>query len=215
MTGSGKRRTHGVCSAEGGAEHDGAGVEALRRVDDRLDVAEIDAVRLVELRQLKQCAVHVDRLVPAALAQRRHHALRLAKRVGADNVRALGKHGDGGKQLADFVLGARMREHRQREGGFADEDVAGHDFERRAGGIGLALVVAADDDAAAVRLHRRLRRTQHVAGASAARMRAPPMSMRSPYFSACVEPAKPGPQRASMMASVSAVAMTAPWPGRA
>jgi hypothetical protein len=57
-----------------------------------------------------------------------------------------------------------MREHGQRERRFGDENVARHDFERRAGGIGLALVIAADDDAAAVCFHHRLRGAEYVAG---------------------------------------------------
>lgn len=47
------------------------------------------------------------------------------------------------------MLGRRMAEDGKREGCLRDEDVAGLDLEGRAGGIGVALVVAGDDGAAA------------------------------------------------------------------
>src|SRR3546814_11528109 len=57
----------------------------------------------------------------------------------------------------DLVPRGRMAEHRQAEGRLGDEDVARDDFERRAGRVGAALVVAGDDDPFATIFHRDLR----------------------------------------------------------
>lgn len=110
----------------------------------------------------------MDRPVPALLTQQRHHPLRLAERVGADDVGALGKQRHRIDQLAHLAPRIGMAEDRQAEGGLSDEHVAGHHFERQAGRIGRALVVAGDDDALsrplAFALDRDLRRSEHVAG---------------------------------------------------
>jgi hypothetical protein len=53
---------------------------------------------------------------------------------------------------------------RQAERRFGDEHVAAHRFERRAGRIGVDLVIARDDPHAALVLEAHLRRAQHVAG---------------------------------------------------
>ncbi len=57
-----------------------------------------------------------------------------------------------------------MLEDRQRERRLRDEDVALDHFKRRAGRVGLALIVAAHHNTQAIALHRRLRRAQHVPG---------------------------------------------------
>ena len=64
-------------------------------------------------------------------------------------MRALREQRHRGQQARDLAVRRRMAEHRQGEGGLGDEDVARHRFEAAAGGIGLALVVAADHGAAA------------------------------------------------------------------
>ena len=68
------------------------------------------------------------------------------------------------QKLGDFLAGIAVPEHRQRECRLGDEDVAAHQFERRAGRIGNVFVVAGGDDAKPVRLDRDLRGAKHVAG---------------------------------------------------
>ena len=79
-------------------------------------------------------------------------------------MRALGKQRDRSQQLSDLVGRVAVAEHRQAEGGLGDEDVAGHQLERRAGRVGRVLVVAGGDDAGALAGNRDLRRAQHMAG---------------------------------------------------
>src|ERR1700727_399547 len=57
-----------------------------------------------------------------------------------------------------------MTEHRQTKCRLRNERVTAQHFEWRAGRIGAALVVARDNDAAAVRLDQDLCRAKHVAG---------------------------------------------------
>ena len=79
-------------------------------------------------------------------------------------MRALRKQRDRMQKLGDFAVGIAVPEHRQREGRLGDEDVAGDEFERRAGRIGDVLVVAGGDHAKPVRRDRDLRRAEHMAG---------------------------------------------------
>ena len=155
-------------------------------------------------------AVQIDRLVVARLANERDHALRLAERIGADEMRALGKQRDRMQELGDLAVGIAVAEHRQAERRLGDEHVAGHELERRAGRIGDVLVVAGGDDAQAVRFDRDLRRAEHVAGrmkrhrdaakpdafAVADRLRrARRSSRRSAAASGRASPAWPAPRR--------------------
>ena len=57
-----------------------------------------------------------------------------------------------------------MTEHRQAEGRLADEDVARDEFERRAGRVAHALIIAGNDNAHALGFDADLRRPKHVAG---------------------------------------------------
>ena len=106
----------------------------------------------------------VDRFRITQIAQQPDDALRLAERIGADEMRPLGKLRDGLQQPAHFLAVRRVPENRQAERGFGDEDVALHRLERYAGRVGLALVVARGDDADAVVLNADLRGTEHMAG---------------------------------------------------
>src|SRR5690606_29074333 len=116
------------------------------------DIAERNTVRLVELRETLDRAVHVDRLVVAGIVDERHEPLRLAERIGTDEMRALGKQLDAFQQLRDFVLGWRMAEDGEPERGFADEEIAADRLERAGRAVGEALVVARDDSAEALPL---------------------------------------------------------------
>ncbi len=134
--------------------------------------AERDAAAFVIARDLLHRAVQIDRCVVTGLAQQRDHALRLAERIGADQMRALGKQRDRAQELCDLAVGIAVAEHRQRERRLGDEHVARHQLERRAGRIGDVLVIAGGDDAQAVGLDRDLRRAEHVAGGMERHLRA-------------------------------------------
>ncbi|MNI35255.1 hypothetical protein D3C73_892740 [compost metagenome] len=80
-------------------------------------------------------------------AQLGKHALRLAQRVAEQHGRfaTLRTLATPGGDLGRHRAGIRPAIDRQRECGFSDEGIAGHHFERCAGGIGLTLVVARRD----------------------------------------------------------------------
>ena len=108
--------------------------------------------------------MQIDRLVVSRLADQRDHALRLAERIGADQMRALGKQRDRMQKLADLAVGIAVPEHRKTEGRLGDEHVARHQLERRAGRIGDILVIAGGDNTQSVCFHRHLRRAKHMPG---------------------------------------------------
>ena len=83
------------------------------RVGHQRDVAEVDAVLLVERAQRRQRAVQPDALVVAGGAQELDHALALAQRVDAHQMSALGKGLERAQQLADLAGVGGMMEHRQ------------------------------------------------------------------------------------------------------
>ncbi len=164
VTGSGKRRVQISDVADGGASVMVPARSAFFIALDRAQLAERDATAFIIARDLLHRAVQIDRRVVAGLAQQRDHALRLAERIGADQMRALRKQRDRRQQLLHLVRRIAMAEHRQAERRLGDEDVAGHHLERRAGRIGRVLVVAGGDDAGILAGHRDLRRAQHMAG---------------------------------------------------
>ncbi len=127
-------------------------------------LAEIDAEPLIELRQRDDRAVQIDRLVISGIADDADHALAFAEIVGADQMRAIGLGGHRAEKLFDFVLGFLVAEDGQRERRFGDEDVARHEFERRARRIARALVVAGDDGAPACPFDDDLRRAENMTG---------------------------------------------------
>ena len=148
------------------SDHDGAGKVALRAALDRrrLQFAETDPLALVIVAELGQRAVHVDRPVVSCIADQPDDTLRLAERVGADQMRACRELLDRCQQLADFMPVGGMPENRKPECRFGDEHIALDGLECLAGGIGLPLVVAGGDNACPALLDRDLRRTEDVAG---------------------------------------------------
>jgi hypothetical protein len=94
--------------------------------------------------------------------QQRDDPLRLSERISADQMRALRKQSDRIQQFPDFAVRVAMTEDRQAEGRFRDENIAGHDLERRAGRVGRVLVVAGCDDTGSPVRHHDLGRTQHM-----------------------------------------------------
>ena len=126
-------------------------------------LAQIDAVLFIEAAHLLHRAVEVDRVLVPGRAQLRDHALRLSQRIGANEHAAVGMGAQPVEELGHLFLDRRMAEDRQAEGGLGDEYVAGDDFERRAGRIGAALVVAGDDHALARMFEQDLRAAQNMA----------------------------------------------------
>ncbi len=132
---------------------------------DRLGVQHRDARLAIDLhahrdRAMQQCRL---RLPSAQFGQ---YALRLAQRIAVQDGRfaAFGAFAAPGRNIGRDLGGVGPAIHRQAEGRLGDEGVAGHHFERLAGGIGLALVVAGGDPDLAIHLDAHLRRPQHVSG---------------------------------------------------
>ena len=86
--------------------------------------------------------MQIDRLVVACVPHERDEALRLAERISADEMCALGKERDGTQKLGDLSIGIAMTEYRQPERRFRDEEVAGQALESHARGVAEELVVA-------------------------------------------------------------------------
>ena len=91
---------------EGGgrAERDRAGELRLGGVARRPQLAEHDAAALVVARERFHRAMQIDRPLVSGRADQRDHALRLAERIGADEMRALGKQRDRMQELVDLVV---------------------------------------------------------------------------------------------------------------
>src|SRR5690606_7050839 len=104
------------------------------------------------------------RLGVAGIADEADDALRLAERIGAHEMGALGKLFGRADQLADLLAVGRVAGDRQAERRLGDEDVAVDRLERFAGRVGPALVVAGCDDAGAAVLDAYLRGAQYMAG---------------------------------------------------
>ena len=101
-----------------------AGKLGLVGVAHQAQFAQIDAARDVIARDALHRAVQVDWLVVPGRADQRDHALRLAERIGADEMRALGKQRDRAQQLGDLGARIAVAEHRQAERRLGDEGVA-------------------------------------------------------------------------------------------
>ena len=97
--------TRRSCSADGGQSAMAPASSALLAPRTSSQLAEIDAALCVVARDLLHRAVQIDRLVVAGLAEQRDDALRLAERIGADEMRALGKQRDRVQQLGDLAVG--------------------------------------------------------------------------------------------------------------
>ncbi len=97
---------------------------ALWRADHGAQLAEVDPARDVIARDALHRAVQVDRLVVPGRTNERDDALRLAERIGADQMRALGKQFDRAQQLGDLARRVAVAEHRQPERRLGDEGIA-------------------------------------------------------------------------------------------
>ncbi len=103
-------------------------------------------------------------MIVSGRAQHRHDALRLAERIGADQVRAFWEQFDRAQELADFAFGVMVAEHRQSESRLGYKYIARDQFELRACRIGDIFVIAGGNDTQAVAFDADLRRTEHMAG---------------------------------------------------
>ena len=120
-------------------------------------IAQRNAALDVEVAQSDHRAVQVDRRIVARLPEQRDHSLRLAQRIAADEVGALGKRRNRAQQPRDFVSRPGVLEDRQAEGRFGDEQIAFDQLEGLRRAVVEPLVVARDDDALAVMLEQYLR----------------------------------------------------------
>ena len=151
---------------------------------------------------------------PAPLPQQRDDLLRLAERIDADDVAAIGEQGDRRQELVDLRPVVGMAEHRKAEGCLGDEGVAGDRLEGRASGIVGPLVVAGDHDPAP-RYSSTTWAEPSTWPAGESQTVTSPISIRSRNESPRrLRPAW-SPRRASMIAMVSGVARTVSWPGLA
>ncbi len=125
--------------------------------------AERDAEAFIKRRDAHERAVQIDGLVVAGETQQLDHALALAERIDAEQMRALGIGADRLEQAGCFALGRLVMEHGKGECGLGDEHVARHDLEGFAGGIRGTLVIPRHDGALAVPVHHHLRRAEDVA----------------------------------------------------
>src|SRR5262249_27453982 len=103
--------------------------------------AGIKAVRRVVAGERLERAVQVDRRIVSGKAQEGDHALRLAERVDTDEVRAVGKEGEGAQHFADLERTLAVAKYRQREGRFGDQEIARQALKGCAGWIRHGFVV--------------------------------------------------------------------------
>src|SRR5690606_9608243 len=104
--------------------------------------SEIDSFVLIEPVQTLQRAMHMNGPVPPRLAQQPDHPLRLAKRIGADQMSAFGKLRQRMDQARVLLFIRRMDEDRQAERGLRNKDITWHGLERQAGRVSTPLVIA-------------------------------------------------------------------------
>jgi hypothetical protein len=71
----------------------------------RLQLAEPNAAGLIIVRDAFQRPMQIDRLTIAGLAKERDHALSLAERIDADEMRAVGKQSNRIQQFCDLTIG--------------------------------------------------------------------------------------------------------------
>ena len=127
-------------------------------------LAKIDAPFVVEVAEPLHGAVDIDWLRVPHRAKLGDNALRLAKRVGADEHAAFGFGHKCREQFCHLVARFGMAKNGQPERRFGDEDVTRHDFKRGAGRIGATFVITRNDDAFARIFKQDLCRSKDVAG---------------------------------------------------
>ena len=165
-TGSGKRRAQRSAKAEGGPTTIAPAkspFEPLSTVAGCRSPRSMPCVSVI-VAELRQRAVDVDRPVVAGFAQQPDHPLRLAERIGADEMRAFGKLLDRFQQLGRSrrVSGGWRNTGRPKVASVMKTSQATGSKARRSDRA--ALVVARGDDAHAALLDSDLRRAEHVAG---------------------------------------------------
>ncbi len=137
------------------------GLVAVQRL---LQIAEINPLAGIIGAQFFLRAMKEDRRVMAGFADQPDHPLRLAKRIGADDMAALRLCLDRGQEPGDFRPRVGVLEHRQAEGCLGDEQITGHKLEGLRGAVGMRLVVAGDDGDAALIGEPDLRTAKNMAG---------------------------------------------------
>ena len=166
MIGSAKRRAQRSENAPSGpiTKAPAKSLRGERIVCCRPELAERHPPLFIKPGQRLDCAMDEDRLVISGIAQEADDPLCLAQGIGADQMCSFRELADRGDQPSDLDIGVRVTKYRQAEGRLADKDIAGDRYKAGASRIGLALVIAGDDDPGAASLDHDLSRTENMAG---------------------------------------------------
>ena len=113
----------------------------------------------------------IDRRIIARLPGQHDHALAFAETIDAEQMGALGIGRKRSDQPQGFLLRRLVPEHRQAECRLGDEEIAWDEFERPAGRIGTALVVARHDHARALPVEHHLAGAENMPGGDTATRR--------------------------------------------
>lgn len=162
-----REATHPGRSRCRGRRHDQLArkILAARRLAHRLRGNHAHAGLAIRLDQTQHRAVQMHGAI-GARGKLGQNALGLAERIAEQDGgnSAFGTFIQPGEHLANHRVHRRPAVNRQAEGRLGDEDVAGHGFERDAGRIGIAFVVAGDDSYQVATFDAQLCRAEHVAG---------------------------------------------------
>ena len=126
-------------------DDDMSGKGCLVAVEGFLQIAEIDPLAGIIGAQFFLRAMKENRRVMSGLADQPDHPLRLAKRIGTDDMAAFRLCLYRGQKTRNFLSRVRMLEDRQPEGCLGDEQIAGNKLEILGRTVGMCLVIAGDD----------------------------------------------------------------------
>ena len=126
-------------------DDDMSGKGCLVAVEGLLQIAEIDPLAGIIGAQFFLRAMKENRRVMSGLADQLDHPLRLAKRIGTDDMAAFRLFLYRGQKTRNLLSRVRMLEDRQPEGCLGDEQIAGNKLEILGRTVGMRLVIAGDD----------------------------------------------------------------------
>ena len=126
-------------------DDDMSGKGCLVTVEGLLQIAQIDPLAGIIGAQFFLRPVQEDRRVMAGLADQPDHPLRLAKRIGANDMAALRLRLYRSQKTRNLLFRVGVLEDRQPEGRLGDEQIAGDQLEILRGAVGMRLVVAGDN----------------------------------------------------------------------
>ena len=126
-------------------DDDMSGKGCLVAVEGFLQIAKIDPLAGIIGAQFFLRAMKENRRVMSGLADQPDHPLRLAKRIGADDMAAFRLCLYRGQKTRNLLSRVRMLEDRQPEGCLGDEQIAGNKLEILGRTVGMCLVIAGDN----------------------------------------------------------------------